>query len=33
MHIHGVDENEYINTSNMKSLHEYVLSADKIISY
>lgn len=33
MDIHGVNEDEYLKRSNMKSLYALVSKADKIISY
>lgn len=33
MDIHGVNEDEYLKRSNMKSLAELMRKADKIISY
>jgi hypothetical protein len=33
MGIHGVDENEMINLSNMKFLYEETKKADKIFTY
>jgi len=33
MDIHGVNENEYLKRSNMKTLYSLVKTADKILNY
>lgn len=33
MTIHGVDGDEYVRLSNMMTLYEEVMSADKVVNY